>query len=327
MTTAVFNPFDPALRTNPYAVYASLRQDDPVHWNEMMQAWLLSRYDDVFTVLRDHVRFSSERTRATNIYVQQLEAYRQASGPIGRTPTMLSLDPPAHTRMRNLVNKAFTPRVVERVRPHIQDIADALIDALPDLQRIDVMRDLAVPLPVIVIAETLGVSVSERERFKAWSSDVAGTLAGPFQPADVLDRARVSSNELADYFRDELNKRRREPRDDLLTALLQAEEHGDLLSEDELLATCILLLVAGNETTTYLIGNGMLALLEFPDERRRLQAEPSLIASAVDEMLRYDGPVQMTSRIVTEEMEFRGKKMEPGQVILTLLGAANRDPA
>jgi hypothetical protein len=327
MTTAVFNPFDPALRTNPYAVYASLRQDDPVHWNEMMQAWLLSRYDDVFTVLRDHVRFSSERTRATNIYVQQLEAYRQASGPIGRTPTMLSLDPPAHTRMRNLVNKAFTPRVVERVRPHIQDIADALIDALPDLQRIDVMRDLAVPLPVIVIAETLGVSVSERERFKAWSSDVAGTLAGPFQPADVLDRARVSSNELADYFRDELNKRRRAPRDDLLTALLQAEEHGDLLSEDELLATCILLLVAGNETTTYLIGNGMLALLEFPDQRRRLQAEPSLIASAVDEMLRYDGPVQMTSRIVMEEMEFRGKKMEPGQVILTLLGAANRDPA
>jgi cytochrome P450 len=327
MTTAVFNPFDPALRTNPYAVYANLRQDDPVHWNEMMQAWLLSRYDDVFTVLRDHVRFSSERTRATNIYVQQLEAYRQASGPIGRTPTMLSLDPPAHTRMRNLVNKAFTPRVVERVRPHIQDIADALIDALPDLQRIDVMRDLAVPLPVIVIAETLGVSVSERERFKAWSSDVAGTLAGPFQPADVLDRARVSSNELADYFRDELNKRRRAPRDDLLTALLQAEEHGDLLSEDELLATCILLLVAGNETTTYLIGNGMLALLEFPDQRRRLQAEPSLIASAVDEMLRYDGPVQMTSRIVMEEMEFRGKKMEPGQVILTLLGAANRDPA
>jgi cytochrome P450 len=240
---------------------------------------------------------------------------------------MLSLDPPAHTRMRNLVNKAFTPRVVERVRPHIQDIADALIDALPDLQRIDVMRDLAVPLPVIVIAETLGVSVSERERFKAWSSDVAGTLAGPFQPADVLDRARVSSNELADYFRDELNKRRRAPRDDLLTALLQAEEHGDLLSEDELLATCILLLVAGNETTTYLIGNGMLALLEFPDQRRRLQAEPSLIASAVDEMLRYDGPVQMTSRIVMEEMEFRGKKMEPGQVILTLLGAANRDPA
>jgi cytochrome P450 len=321
-----FNPFDPQLRTNPYAVYARLRQEDPVHWNEMMQAWVLTRYDDVLAVLRDQALFSSERTRATNPFVQQLEAYRQASGPIGRTPTMLSLDPPAHTRMRNLVNKAFTPRVVERVRPHIQQIADELIDALPDPHRIDVMRDLAVPLPVIVIAETLGVPVSERERFKAWSSDVAGTLAGPFQPADVLDRARISSNELADYFRDQLTLRRREPRDDLLTALLNAEEQGDLLSEDELLATCILLLVAGNETTTYLIGNGMLALLHHPDELRLLQGDPSLIVAAVEEMLRFDGPAQMTSRIATQEMELRGKRLEPGQVLLTVLAAANRDP-
>ena len=327
MTSSSFNPFDPALRSDPYAVYARLRAEDPVHWNEMMQAWLLTRYDDVLAVLRDHVRFSSERTRATNPFVQQLEAYRQASGPIGRTPTMLSLDPPAHTRMRNLVNKAFTPHVVERVRPHIQQIADELIDALPDRHRIDVMRDLAVPLPVIVIAETLGVPVSERKRFKAWSSDIANTLAGPFQPADVLERARISANELADYFREELAKRRQEPREDLLTALLTAEEQGDLLSEDELLATCILLLVAGNETTTYLIGNGMLALLGNEQERRLLQDDPSLITAAVEEMLRYDGPAQMTSRIATEEMELRGKHIEPGQVLLTVLGAANRDPA
>jgi cytochrome P450 len=188
------------------------------------------------------------------------------------------------------------------------------------------MADLAVPLPVIVIAETLGVPVSDRERFKAWSSDIAGTLGGPFAPPDVLEKSRVAANELADYFHAELERRRTDPKDDLLTALLTAEEQGDLLSEDELLATCILLLVAGNETTTYLVGNGMVALLENPDQRRLLQHDPSLIPAAVEEMLRYDGPAQITSRIVTEELELRGKRLEPGQVVLALLGAANHDP-
>src|SRR5688500_1588581 len=232
-----------------------------------------------------------------------MEEFRQASGPIGRTPTMLSLDPPAHTRMRNLVNKAFTPRVVERIRPHIEEIADELLDALPEPGRIDVVHDLAIPLPVIVIAEVLGVPASDRKQFKAWSSDIANTLAGPFQPMDILERALTSSNEIAEYFRAQIEKRRQAPGEDLLSALIAAEEQGDLLTEDELLATCILLLVAGNETTTNLIGNGMLALLQNPDQGRLLQADPSLIGVAVDEMLRYDGPAQMTSRVVAEEME------------------------
>ena len=321
-----FNPFDPRLRSDPYAVYRELRESEPVYWSEAMQAWLITRYDDNLSVLRDHARFSSDRTRATNPFVKQLEQYRQASGPAGRTPTMLSVDPPAHTRMRNLVNKAFTPRTVERVRPHIQEIANELIETLPDPWSIDVMHDLAVPLPVIVIAETLGVPPAERERFKAWSSDIAGTLAGPFQPPAVMEKARLSSIELAGYFEEQLALRRKQPKDDLLSALLAAEEQGDLLSEDELLATCILLLVAGNETTTNLIGNGMLALLLNPDQRRRLQAEPGLIVPAIEEMLRYDGPAQITSRIVAEPLELRGKQMQPGQVVLCFLGAANRDP-
>jgi cytochrome P450 len=321
-----FNPFDPRLRTDPYEVYKELRIAEPVHWSQVMQTWLLTRYDDNLAVLRDHARFSSDRTRATNPFVQELEKFRQASGPAGRTPTMLSVDPPAHTRMRNLVNKAFTPRTIERVRPHIEEIANELIDGLPDPDQIDVVRDLAVPLPVIVIAETLGVPPGERERFKAWSSDIAATLGGPFQPVEVLDRARISSMELAEYFHDQLEKRRAAPRDDLLSALVAAEEQGDLLSEDELLATCILLLVAGNETTTNLISNGMLALLRFPDERRRLQEDPSLIPPGVEEMLRYDGPAQMTSRIVKEDLKLRGKRMVPGQVVLCVLAAANRDP-
>jgi len=322
-----FNPFLPELRSDPYPIYKALREEDPVHWSEFMQTWLLTRYDDVLAVLRDHGRFSSERRYATNPFVQQMETYREQSGPLGRSETMLSLDPPAHTRMRNLVNKAFTPRVVERMRPHIQQIAVELLDGLPDPRRLDVVTDLAIPLPVIVIAEMLGVPSADRAQFKAWSSDIAGTLAGPFQPAAVLERAQRSSNEIADYFREQIEARRRAPRDDLMSALLAAEEHGDLLSEDELLATCILLLVAGNETTTNLIGNGMLALIRHARELRRLQADPSLVDSAVQELLRYDPPAQMTSRVALEEMRLRDKRIERGQVVIAVLAAANRDPA
>jgi cytochrome P450 len=321
-----FNPFDPRLRTDPYSVYRALREEAPIYWSELMQLWVLTRYDDVLAVLRDHGRFSSERTRARNPMVQQMEAYRMASGPLGTAPTMLSLDPPSHTRMRNLVNKAFTPRVVERSRPRIQAIAEELLDGLPDPRNLDVVSDLAVPLPVIVIEEVLGIPRSDRERFKAWSSDIAGSLGGPFQRADAIERSVRSANEIAGYFRDQISLRRGQPREDLLSALCAAQEHGDLLSEDELIATCILLLVAGNETTTNLIGNGMLALLRNPDQRRRLQKDPSLIDTSVEEMLRYEGPAQMTSRIVLQNAEFASHHFEEGQVVLALLGAANRDP-
>jgi hypothetical protein len=324
---ADFNPLDPRLRTDPYAIYRELREEAPVYWQPLMQTWVLTSYQDILDVLRDHASFSSERTRAKNALLQQLESYRLSSGPLGTTPTMLSIDPPAHTRMRSLANKAFTPRVVERSRPHIAEIANELLDALPRPGSLDVVADLAVQLPMIVIAEVLGVPVADRERFKAWSGHIADGLGGPFQPQDVLDRARDSSNAIAEYFRDLIAKRRGEPRDDLISALMAAEEQGDLLSEDELIATCILLLIAGNETTTHLIGNGMLALLRNPEQRRRLQADPSLIDTAVDEMLRYEGSVQMTSRIVDHDLEFRGQRFEEGQVVLLVLGAANRDPA
>jgi cytochrome P450 len=323
---ADFNPFDPRLRTNPYEVYRELREEAPVYWSPMMQVWLLTRYDDVLETLKDHRRYSSERTRATNPLVQQLESYRLSSGPLGTTPTMLSIDPPDHTRMRSLVNKAFTPRQVERVRPHMQEIADELLDALPEPGRMDVVADFAVPFPIIVIAEMLGIPATDRARFKAWSTDIAATLSGPFLPPEVLERSVRSSNELADYFRDQISRRRVEPRDDLLSALCAVEEQGDLLSEDELIATCILLLIAGNETTTNLIGSGMLTLLEYADERRKLQADPSLMPGAVEEMLRFEPPAQMTSRIAAEDIELRGCRFEPGQVVLTALAAANRDP-
>jgi cytochrome P450 len=208
----------------------------------------------------------------------------------------------------------------------MQEIADELLDALPEPGRMDVVADFAVPFPIIVIAEMLGIPATDRARFKPWSTDIAATLSGPFLPPEVLERSVRSSNELADYFRVQISRRRVEPRDDLLSALCAVEEQGDLLSEDELIATCILLLIAGNETTTNLIGSGMLTLLEYADERRKLQADPSLMPGAVEEMLRFEPPAQMTSRIAAEDIELRGCRFEPGQVVLTALAAANRDP-
>jgi pimeloyl-[acyl-carrier protein] synthase len=324
---ADFNPFDPRLRSDPYTVYRELRQEAPVYWSPFLQMWMLTRFDDCLAVLRDHARFSSERTRAKNVFVQQMENYRQKAGPIGTTLTMLSSDPPAHTRMRNLVNKAFTPRSVEVIRPRIQEIADSLLNALPDPHSIDVVKDLAIPLPVIVICEVLGVPAADREQFKLWSTDIANTLGAAFQPQEVLDRAQRSSNEIADYFRQQITQRRTAPRDDLLSRLVSAEENGDLLSEDELIATCILLLVAGNETTTNLIGNGALLLLNNPDQRRLLQERPELLISAVEEMLRYDGPAQMTSRILLTDIDYQGYEFKTGQVVLAVIAGANHDPA
>lgn len=321
----MFNAMLGDLRSDPYPVYKAMREADPIMWNDFLQAWLLTGYDDVHAVLKDNPRFSSDRQRSSNRLVSQVMDQQQPSL-MRRTPTMLSSDPPAHTRMRTLVNKAFTPRAVEKMRPHIQEIADHLLDAVED-GRVDVVKNLAIPLPIIVIAEMLGVSPSDREQFKTWSTEIAGVLGSATQPQEALDRARTSSEELADYFSRIIEQRRREPKDDLISGLIAARDKGDLLSQEELLATCVLLLVAGNETTTNLIGNGMLALLRSPGERKRLQDDPAIIVSAVEELLRYDGPVQATSRVVLEDMTFRGKDLKEGQVVITFLGAANRDPA
>lgn len=325
---AQYNPFDPSVRANPYPTYHALREEDPVQWSDMMQTWLLTGYDDIQNVLKDPVRFSSDRRRATNRFVQQMEEEETRTfSPMRRAPTMLGSDPPAHTRMRNLVNKAFTPRAVERMRPHIQDITNDLLDAAPEPGKLDVVRDLATPLPIIVIAEMLGVSPQDRAKFKEWSTSIASMLGGPMLGGGQVERAQSASAALAEYFRDVIAKRRADPQDDLISALIAAEEQGDLLSEDELLATCMLLLIAGNETTTNLIGNGTLALLRNRDELRRLQEDPALVVSAVEELLRYDSPVQATTRVATEPVEVGGKRIEPGQVLMTFLGAANRDPA
>ncbi len=326
MVAVQYNPFIPDVHANPYPMYARLRAEDPIHWSPLMEAWVLTRYDDVAAVLTDS-RFSADRRQARNRFAEEIARREEEFGPFGRTRTMLTSDPPEHTRLRRLVSKAFTPRMVEGLRPRIQEIVDELLDAVAQNGRMDIIRDLAYPLPVIVIAEMLGVSPERRDQFKHWSDDIVGALGGPLVPQEIVERSRVAVHELAAYLSGVIAERRREPRDDLVSGLIAAEEQGQILSEDEMLATAMLLLVAGNETTTNLIGNGMLSLLRNPDEMERLCADPSLIPAAVEELLRYDGPVQATGRVAMEELEVAGQKVEKGQAVLTVLGAANRDPA
>jgi pimeloyl-[acyl-carrier protein] synthase len=314
-----FNPMDPEFVADPYPTYHRLRAHDPVH-HSPMGFWVLSRYEDVVAALRDP-RFAKEAIAA-------FVAARFGVAVPGIGLSMLDRDPPDHTRLRGLVSKAFTPRVVELLRPHIQTIVDGLLDQVEGSRSMDLIEDYAYPLPVIVICELLGVPVEDRERFKEWGLDIARGLDAIWLPPDseVARRSATSRSALSEYFRGLIAERRGSPRADLLSGLIAAEEAGDKLSEDELLATCILLLVAGHETTVNLIGNGTLALLRHPEELRRLRDNPGLIGSAIEELLRYDGPVQRTARIPSEDVTIGGRTIAKGELVMPFIGAADRDP-
>ncbi len=322
MGAVEFNPFLPEFVADPYPFYARLRTEEPVHQSPM-GLWVLTRYDDVARVLRDP-RFGRKG------FDELVDArFGTEPGQPGLATSMLFRDPPDHTRLRTLVSKAFTPRVIEGLRPHIQQIVDGLLDRVRDGRRMDLIADLAFPLPVIVISEMLGVPAADRDRFRQWSLDVARSLdaiALPVGP-EVIERGNAARRALADYFRGLIAERRQRPQADLLTGLIAAEEQGDTLSQPELLATCVLLLVAGHETTVNLIGNGMLALLRHPAELRKLSAEPALLPSAVEELLRWDSPVQRTGRIAATDVELGGTLIPKGALVSAVLGAANRDPA
>lgn len=238
---------------------------------------------------------------------------------------MLVLDPPDHTRLRNLVNKAFTPRTVERLRPRVEAIAAEILDHIDSADGFDLVRDFAYPLPVIVIAEMLGVPAADRAAFQQWSAVLVRGL-DPLVSEEEQEVVFDARDALLDYLRGVLMQRRREPQDDMLTSLIAAEENGDIFSEGELLAMCNLLLVAGHETTVNLLGNGALALLENPDQLDRLRRDPELIGTAVDELLRYTSPVQWTGRVAAAEIELGGRTIQPPQSVIGILGAANRDP-
>ena|SRR2546427_1180710 len=326
MVTQQFNPFTPEMLKDPYPAYKQLRETAPIFFSELMESWILTRYEDVDFSLRDP-RFSADRGRARTRFSEMIQQQEAEFGPFGRTPTMLTADPPLHTRLRRLVSKAFTPRAVENLRPRIQEIVDQLLDEAEERGKFDLVTQLSYPLPVIVIAEMLGIPPEDRARFKHWSDAVVETLGGPFTPPDVMERARTSIMELADYFGEHIADRRQNPRDDLISGLVAAEEQGQVLSEDEIFATLILLLIAGNETTTHLIDGGVLALLRNPDQAQLLRDDPALMPSAVEELLRYTGPVQGTGRVAMEPLEIAGQKVEELQLVFGVIGAANHDPA
>ncbi len=321
-----FNPFLPEVHEDPYPLYRRLRAEDPVH-HAFPGIWVLTRHADCVAVLRDHERFSNDFTTSQSyaVFVEQARAVAPELVD-DRTRSLLAIDPPDHTRLRTLVNKAFTARAIEMLRPHMREVVDGLIAAMRErVGTVDLVAGLAYPLPVTIICEMLGVPESDREAFHGWSADLVPTI-DPMVPIPALQRAVVAHEAFSAYLRELAAARRRAPGDDILSALIAAEDKGRSLSEEELLTTCILLLVAGHETTVNLISNGMLALLRNPNELARLRRDPSLIRSAIEEILRYDAPVQLDGRTVRAEVELGGRTVHPGEQVMTVLGAANRDP-
>lgn len=308
---------DPAFRADPYPVLARLRQGQPVHHDRAFERWVLSRPADVDRVLRDRTMSVDPRQAREGTYMYIFNRFR--------TFSMLFQDPPAHTRLRALVSKAFTPRAVERLAPRIRQIAGDLLAEIAGRERFDAIESFAGPLPVIVIAEMLGVDPADRLDFKRWSDWEAMGL-NPLLTEDQQAATRQAGDELRAYLARTIAARRAEPRDDLISGLIAAEEAGDRLADDEIVTMCELLLAAGNVTTTDLIGNGVWLLLRHPDQLRRLRERPALMPHAVEEILRFESSVVQTGRIATSDVEIGGCPIRRGESILTLLAAANRDP-
>ncbi|MBV9816988.1 MAG: cytochrome P450 [Solirubrobacterales bacterium] len=320
---SLYQLLDPEVLADPYPLYRGLREADPVHWDPYLHAWVVTSYPEAVTVLR---RFSAQRTPTPE---KLAELGMPALGSIAAVMVrqMLFLDPPAHTRVRRLASVAFTPRRVQRLRAHIEQIVDALIDEVIDRGEMEVMEDLANPLPAIVTAEMLGVPTEDHRRLKDWSQAFAEMLGNfqhnPGRAARVAD----SLQEMTVYFQEAVRRQATEPTEGLVNALATAEVDGDRLSEDEVVANIIVTLVGGQETTTNLIGNGLLTLLRHPESIARLRREPGLMPDAVEELLRYESPSQHTARLAPEDVELGGRRIARGQAVIAVMGAANRDPA
>lgn len=322
--------FDPGFFDDPYPTYASLRSTAPVFWDDRLGAWVLTRYDDVATALSDP-RLSREGKRNERFFEHLDEIGEGHLRPVHRllSAMMLFADPPRHTRLRALVHQAFTPRLMASMRPYVQAIVDGLLDEVRPSGRMDVIRDLAEPLPLIVIGELLGLPAEDRVQFARWSQDIIDFSAGA-TAEDQGRRALRSTLEATAYLRVILSRCRADPGDDLLSGLAVAKEADASLSEDEILATAVLLLMNGHETVTMMIGNGLLALLSHPGEMRRLLEEPrrdDLLVGAVEELLRYDGSVQLRGLAAKEDLDIGGKTIRRGHGVYAVMGAANRDPA
>ncbi len=321
-TLSLYQLLDPEVLANPYPLYERLRTEAPVYWDPYLHAWVVTRYADVITVLH---HFSANRTPTP----EQLAAIGLAElAPVAQVMVkqMLFMDAPDHTRLRGLASTAFTPARVEALRSHIREILVDLLEPLLASGRMDVIADLAAPLPAIVTAEMMGVPTADADQLKQWSADFAEVLGNFQHNPDRASRTLKCVEEMTSYFREAIQSQRAQPRDGLINALLTAEIDGDRLTEEEIIANCIVTMVGGQETTTNLIGNGVLTLLRHPDELERLRNDLSLIPSAVEELLRFESPSQHTARICPEDTELGGKKIRKGQAVIAVMGAGNRDP-
>ncbi len=317
----------PDVLRNPHPTLAKLREEAPIYQVQHREMgsypWLLTRYEDAIALMNDE-RFTKSFQRIPNQHRDEArkDYMMEAAAAINRH--MLTLDPPDHTRLRGLIHKAFTPKMIRELEGRIQEITDDLIAGMLAKDRVDFIADFAFPLPVTVIAELLGVPREDRDKFKRWSQTI---ILGGSEMAD-REQVGVAALEFIMYFHEKFDERRAEPKDDLITGLVQVEEAGDKLDPQELISMVFLLLVAGHETTVNLLGNGLLALLQHPDQKRQLKDNPDLIRTAVDELLRFEGPVGVsTMRWALEDVEFYGQTIPAGQMVVASLLAANRDPA
>jgi cytochrome P450 len=312
-----FNPFDEETRRNPFPLYARARREHPIFPHPGLPITSVFCYADIQAILKDPATWSNHFPPPPGIDPEKLPP-----------PSMLGQDPPEHTRLRSLVNQAFTPRIIRRLEPRMYEIAHELLDRALEAREVDFVQALTYPLPVIVIAEIIGIPAEDREQFKQWSDQAVENLGNALfvvPPPDRLERLSKLLDEMGAYFSALAEQRRRAPREDLLTGLVQAEVEGSRLTHDEMIRMLVLLLVAGNETTTTLIGNAVLELLAHPDELARLRAEPNLMPSAIEEVLRFSSPVQLDPRCATRRVEIGGHTIEPQQIVVNWLGSANHD--
>lgn len=321
-TLSLYQLLDPKVLADPYPLYRRLREHDPVHWDAFLHAWVVTDYDNVLTVLQ---RFSADRTPSPEqVRAMGLDSLEPIAQVMAKQ--MLFMDAPTHTRLRKLCSMAFTPRRVELLQAQIQDIADGLLDKVRANSRMDVIGEFAAPLPAIVTAQLLGVPTSDHEQLKAWSADFAEMLGNFQHNPDRAGRVLKSLQQMTAYFRSAIRGQERAPREGLIHSLMTAEVEGARLTEEEVIANTIVTMVGGQETTTNLIGNGLLTLLKNPRQLAQLRDDPSIIETAVEELLRYESPSQHTARLAPEDIVLGGKRIRKRDAVMAVMAAGNRDP-
>ena len=325
MPSLAFDPADPEVRRNPFPLFARLQDEDPVHWSPALRSWVLTRHEDVRQVMLS-AAMSPDRLRP--FYAQLQGERRDTLAEVMRYMSlwMVFRDPPEHTRLRRLVGTVFNLKALEALAPAVTRVVDHLLDALPAHQPVDWAQAVAMPLPAYVIMDMLGIAYADYPLLKSASDDLRAFIGSARADGDRYARARQGASQLADFFRKLIEARRQAPGEDFVSRMIAARDEEGRLSEDELVATCMLVLFAGHETTTHLLGNMVNALLDHPAQWQRLQADPSLVASAVEEFLRYDGPSLSVARVVAQDHEIAGKALKAGDRVFAMVSAANRDP-